>query len=532
MQMKYLTAAVACALAVMSTGHALAAQGVSSSQDAYLQAVAPGVEFTAVLTTGDAVGGYRMAGLPDGLGAYDNGDNTFTVLMNHEFGAGSGAASHGTLGAGSFISEWVINKTTLQVVSGGDLIKNVYGWDAATQQSSTVASLGVSFNRFCSADLAQSTAFYNAATGVGTTARIFLNGEEGGANGRALATVATGAAKGSTFVLGKMNQSTNASGVSATGAWENLLANPFAQNKTVVIGNNDGGTGMMNNALAVYVGTKQATGTDVDKAGLTNGTTKFVNIAGVTNEISNSTTRSTGIADGARFTLDATKSTTFSRPEDGAWSADGKTYYFVTTDQLDKTELTGQTQKGGTRLWAMNFDDISNPDAGGSIKTLIDTSTTLGGLGATKPNMFDNIAVNKDGTLTILEDVGNAEHNGKIWNFDPVSGKLTMMGKFDPALFGDVTNGSFVAGTHTKDEETSGVIDITSILGRNDGKQYSLLVAQDHASAASLGLADPTAMVEGGQLLVMAAVPEPESYAMMLAGLGMIGFAARRRSAQ
>jgi hypothetical protein len=30
----------------------------------------------------------------------------------------------------------------------------------------------------------------------------------------------------------------------------------------------------------------------------------------------------------------------------------------------------------------------------------------------------------------------------------------------------------------------------------------------------------------------MAAVPEPESYAMMLAGLGMIGFAARRRNAQ
>ena len=37
-------------------------------------------------------------------------------------------------------------------------------------------------------------------------------------------------------------------------------------------------------------------------------------------------------------------------------------------------------------------------------------------------------------------------------------------------------------------------------------------------------------MVEGGQLLVMAAVPEPETYAMMLAGLGMIGFAARRRN--
>ena len=35
-------------------------------------------------------------------------------------------------------------------------------------------------------------------------------------------------------------------------------------------------------------------------------------------------------------------------------------------------------------------------------------------------------------------------------------------------------------------------------------------------------------LVQGGQLYV-AAVPEPESYAMLLAGLGLIGFAARRR---
>ena len=37
-----------------------------------------------------------MAGTPDGLGAYDNGDGTFTVLMNHEFGAAvSVPRSHG-----------------------------------------------------------------------------------------------------------------------------------------------------------------------------------------------------------------------------------------------------------------------------------------------------------------------------------------------------------------------------------------------------------------------------------------------------
>src|SRR5262249_35020479 len=33
-----------------------------------------------ILTVGDSVGGYRMVGIPDGLGAFDNGDGTFTVL--------------------------------------------------------------------------------------------------------------------------------------------------------------------------------------------------------------------------------------------------------------------------------------------------------------------------------------------------------------------------------------------------------------------------------------------------------------------
>lgn len=525
--------AIAGALGAMSNIAVAQTTGPSSSAAPYLQSTDSGVtSFTSILTTGNSVGGYQMAGIPDGLGAYDNGNGTFTVLMNHELGSTLGVArAHG--GIGAFVSEWVINKSDLSVVSGGDLIKKVYGWDAATQASNTVASAATSFNRFCSADLAPTSAFYNPITGLGTQSRLFLSGEEGGVTGYALATVATGASKGSTYVLGKMNQSTNGSGISATGGWENLLANPIAQNKTVVIGNNDGGTGMMANSVAVYVGTKQNTGTDVDKAGLTNGVTKFINVAGVTNEINNTTTRTTGIADGTRFSLSASASTTFSRPEDGAWSADGKTFYFVTTDQLDKTDVAGQTQKGGTRLWSLSFDDISNPDAGGTIKKLIDASANPGGLGVAKPNMFDNISVNKDGTITLLEDVGGNSHNGKIWVFNPADGTTKMVGKFDPALFGDVSaSGLVTTGTHTNDEESSGVIDITDILGRNDGKQYSLLVAQDHAPAASLGLSNPAAMVEGGQLLMMATapVPEPESYAMFLVGLGLMAGVARRRS--
>lgn len=515
-------------LLVFDSGAALAAQGPSSSANPYLQGVAPGVAFTSILTTGDKVGGYAMAGLPDGLGAYDNFNGTFTLLMNHEMSAGVGAMrSHGAMGA--FVSQWVINKSTLQVLSGSDLIQRAYAWNSVTQSSSLTAS-AMSFANFCSADLPPTTA-YAYTGGLGTNARIFMGGEEGG-TGRAFAHVATGPNQGSSYELGKFNTSSNGSGGNATGGWENLLANPYAQASTVVIGNNDGGTGVMRHSLAVYVGTKTNSGSDADRAGLTNGTTQFVQIPGVANEINDPTSRSTAIANGVRFGLSSNSSTAFSRPEDGAWNpSNPREYYFVTTDQLDRTELTGGTQKGGTRLWRLTFDDLANVAAGGKIEILLDASTLPGGVGVDKPNMFDNMTVNEDGSLSLQEDPGGSEHNAKVWHFDPVSKQLVLMAKFDPALFGDVVAGSFVAGSRTQNEESSGVIDITSLLGRNDGQRYHLMVAQDHSAATDLGL--PADLVQGGQLLLMSQsvtpIPEPATYALMLAGLGALLLVTRRR---
>ena len=101
------------------------AQGPSSSQSPYLVRATSGIVTTSILTTGDSVGGYRMAGIPDGLGAFDNGDGTFTLLMNHEISSTLGVVrAHG--GKGAFVSKWIIDKDTLAILHGEDLIKKVY----------------------------------------------------------------------------------------------------------------------------------------------------------------------------------------------------------------------------------------------------------------------------------------------------------------------------------------------------------------------------------------------------------------------
>ena len=82
--MQFKTLALA-ALIAMSSG-AFAATGPSTTNTPFIVPTAAGVELTSIVTVGDlpADNGYKMVGLPDGLGAVDNGDGTFTLFMNHE----------------------------------------------------------------------------------------------------------------------------------------------------------------------------------------------------------------------------------------------------------------------------------------------------------------------------------------------------------------------------------------------------------------------------------------------------------------
>ena len=511
------TLAAALALSLVHAAHAQI-QGPSTGSTPYVLPLLPDTETISVLTvdntgaTPDDVvpktggGAYSLTGTPDGMGAFDNGDGSFTLLVSHELiSLDAGVRAHG--GAGAFVSKWIISKNSLAVLEGEDLMKQVYDWNTATQASkATVAGFPSNiFGGCCSGDLPEPTAFYHAASGLGTTARIFLYGEEGGPFGRLLGTVVTGPDAGRSYVLGKFNLSTNGSGLTGVGGWENALANPFPQDKTIVIGNNDGGTDIMHHSIAVYVGT------EADKAGLTNGTLKFVSAAGNAAEIVDGATCETGITNGTAFTLSGTASTAFSRPEDGAWNPlNPSQYYFATTDQVDYLSDGLGASVGRTRLWRLTFTDITNPDLGGTIDLLIDGRT----VGSQKVNAFDNIGVNAaTGHVLLQEDVSDSAHNGKIWGYNPATftgttntGTLTMIAKHDPARFGDRADGVTTAATapFTTQEESSGIIDITSIMAGSalhrgtPGEAWYISSDQAHYSS---GVA--AAQIEGGQIFVL-----------------------------
>src|SRR6185295_614954 len=81
------------------------ATGPSTSTEPYLLPSIVGAKTVSILTVGDSIGGYRMVGIPDGLGAYRSGHGDFTLFMNHEIAGGAGAVrKHGS--AGAFVSKW------------------------------------------------------------------------------------------------------------------------------------------------------------------------------------------------------------------------------------------------------------------------------------------------------------------------------------------------------------------------------------------------------------------------------------------
>ena len=442
--------------------------GPSSSEAPYLLPTQPGVVTVSVLTAGDSVNlkpdgmtPYRMVGIPDGLGAFDNSDGTFTLLANHELTNAEGVTrAHGFRGA--FVSKWTIDKDTLTVIHGEDLMQHVYAWNCG---SNAYIPLAAPLSHFCSADLPALSAFYNAASGLGYNGRIYMNGEEI-AEGRNFGHLMNGHSYELPW-LGKF-------------AHENSVANPATGNKTVVAGLDDTNP---RGQVYIYVGDKTASADPIEAAGLKNGSLYGIKVTGFPLEDFN-----TGIPSGTPFTFYnlgdvhcltgaqlealsvANDVTGFWRPEDGSWDpVNPHDFYFVTTASFT----------GASRLWRLRFNDPAKPAAGGTIDMLLN--------GTEGQKMLDNITITRRGEAVALEDVGNNAHLGKVWRYNIATGSLKMIAQHDPDRFAPGAR-HFL----TIDEESSGVIPMDDILGEG----WYLLDVQAHYGT-------DTELVEGGQFLAL-----------------------------
>jgi hypothetical protein len=321
-----------------------------------------------------------------------------------------------------------------------------------------------------------------------------MNGEEKGVEGRAFAHGLDGSSWELPW-LGKFS-------------WENALANWGTGDTTIVAGNDDAGSGK--GQVYIYAGEKQRKGNPVEKAGLTNGKLFGIKVAGYPAEIPASGipsgTRFTGYSfgdvsswSGAKLEDESNKNsvTQFRRPEDGAWDPKNpNVYYFATTDSYN-------VSTGRSRLWRLTFDDAKNPAVGGKIDMLLD--------GTEGQQMLDNIGPNGHGQIVLLEDIGEQAALGRVWLYDIAGDTLKQIAQHDPAIF---TPGA--PGFITADEESSGVIDVSKILGSG----WYLLDSQVHNPWAPPPYVAPNplpfpysdpALVEGGQLIAMHVATDSEN---------------------
>lgn len=439
--------------------------GPSTTIEPYLVPSIAGVATVSILTVGDSVGGHRMVGIPDGLGALRHGHD-FTLLMNHEITAARPGIvrAHGSNGA--FVSRFTIDRRTLEVVKLEDHTQSpndVHLWDPSLQRYVTGTT---QWQRLCSADLAAESAF--SAHGAGTDDRLFLDGEEV-TDGRAWARVASGPHIGEAWQLPRLGRM----------SFENAVASPYSEDKTVVVCLDDGAlstapiAASFPSELYIYIGTKTRRGSLIEQAGLTNGNLHGLKISVGGHPVSEESDQfglgdaTTGYVSAGRFSLEnlgdvsnlsalqleqasiAAGVARLQRCEDGAWDPRHRRpndFYFVTTGSLTNN----------SRLWRLRFDDVERPERGGTIEILL--------RGDEGHRMLDNVTIDRRGRILMDEDPGNASRVAKVWLYDIAATKLIQVAAHNPKFFDPTIPGnpSFI----TQDEESSGIIDAGHILGR------------------------------------------------------------------
>lgn len=498
----------------------------------YMEPVASGVTMKALATAGDVIGGVMWQGVPDGIGVLRDGDD-LTVFVNHELSATNAIANSITHAGGTTTAATVsainLDTAAMSVTAFRDVLSSVSFYDYATGSWGSTPGLPAgaaakdefgtpnhskALNRFCSSHMAQpgdlsfTTSSGGKAVTYGYTGPVYFTGEEGSDESRAFA----------------MDNQGNMVQLPALGlaAWENFLVAPKTGKRTVVMGNEDGSA--TDSQLWMYVGEKGTEGNWAQKAGLTNGSLYVMSINGIANDNAFRASNGKNVASVVSFQpIDwklngvaqnaAARSLgmEMARVEDGAFDPNNPNdYYFVTTESNKDAKATAPNPatptvaRDGGALWRLRFNDVTNPMAGGTLTMLLD--------GSEQPllNKPDNIDVDHAGNVLIQEDPGNNDHIARLVAYRISDGKVGTLARFKDQYF-KPGGAAFI----TRDEESSGVTDITEFLAKGDSDKNSYYVfdAQVHASTlasrpdlAGASAATKAALaqaIEGGQLYVM-----------------------------
>jgi len=250
----------------------------------------------------------------------------------------------------------------------------------------------------------------------------------------------------------------------------------------------------------VYVGAKQATGNDVEKAGLVGGALYGVRVSvngvvttaesnpyalGATSYVGSGAFELVNLGDASTFIGVQQQAASvandvfrFQRVEDGAW--DPRPGF-----ETDFYFATPATVGTNSRLWRLRFTDIAQPELGGQIDVIL--------AGSEGHHALDNVCVDGHGRVFLQEDPGGGAILGKIWIYDLTNGRLTQVAAHAAPYF--VSGGP---GFLTTNEESSGVVPAFDLLG--DG--WYLMSCQIHMSVGD------TELVEYGQLLAMYVDPQ------------------------
>lgn len=487
-------------------------------------------EFTNGLTPGSSV--YAPPGILDGLGAYDNGDGTFTVLANHELGSSVGVpyqvqftlSELGTSSAinisGARISKFVVDKDSddnplngyrSQIISGGLAYNKVIGSD------------NNGFDRFCSSTLFNPGQF---GGGRGFADRLYITGEE---------------SSGALYVLDPASGVLREAPALGKGSWENAaLVDTGSANTVAVLLFDD-----TKAPLYLWVGTKNASGDLLDRNGLRQGnlyawapTNNSIPEAGSDNTPGPDSDDLKAIASGTAlagnwlllgnqdFVIGKTAAQLrsaavtagamqFSRPEDGDTNPlNGKQVVFNTTGSAD---FSSGDKYGNVILLDFASAFAANGQLNGagatSLKVIYDgdkLSDPTSGLRSP-----DNLTWSADGSLYVQEDrtvTPWGSVDGSIWKLstsqvDPVTGQAaaerwavidrkTPYGQTDALAIGGAPDFA-----NSGEWESSGIIDVSSLYGAKAGS-YFLADVQAH------GLKDGNIwgngyLAEGGQLTLI-----------------------------